>query len=438
MKKLWVFVSIAIVAIALGGCQKEAEMTDGQEVITEEAAEVVEDIEAEEETEVAAEEAPAQPEEVVVEEVVVQEEVAVVEEPAQEQEVPVIEEAVVEQIDLEAVVVTVNGQEIIEEEVSVEVTRMAEMQKKRMPPGMEMPESMQQQMRTRVVDMKIEQILMSQEMEKNNIAAVTDEQTIEEIKKIAGQRDQSLEDVEAEIAKMGMTMEDIKGQIRSQIQMKALMEKLSPDAVVTEADAQKFYDENPQHFEQKEQVQASHILCGKRGIKADEYPAELEKIQAAKARLDAGEAFDVVAKDVSTCPSSAKGGDLGFFGKGQMDPAFEKAAFELEVGQTTDIVKTSFGYHLIKLTDKKEAEKKSFEEAKDQITQFLTQQEQRKFWGAYSKTMRDNATIEFSETEQAARDAAEKAAAEAAAARAAQRGAPRPLQPMPAPQPVEE
>ncbi|MHC4237989.1 MAG: hypothetical protein ACYSSM_07115 [Planctomycetota bacterium] len=139
MKKLWVFVSIAIVAIALGGCQKEAEMTDGQEVITEEAAEVVEDIEAEEETEVAAEEAPAQPEEVVVEEVVVQEEVAVVEEPAQEQEAPVIEEAVVEQIDLEAVVVTVNGQEIIEEEVSVEVTRMAEMQKKRMPPGMAMP-----------------------------------------------------------------------------------------------------------------------------------------------------------------------------------------------------------------------------------------------------------------------------------------------------------
>ena len=435
MKKLWVFVSIAIVAIALGGCQKEAEMTDGQEVITEEAAEVVEDIEAEEETEVAAEEAPAQPEEVVVEEVVVQEEVAVVEEPAQEQEVPVIEEAVVEQIDLEAVVVTVNGQEIIEEEVSVEVTRMAEMQKKRMPPGMAMPESMQQQMRNRVVDMKVEQVLLSQELEENDIAAVTDEQVTEEIKKIASQKGQTMEEVEAEIAKMGMTLEDIKGQVRMQMQMTALMESVNPESVVTEADAKKFYDENPQHFAQKEQVQASHILCGKRGIKEDEYPAELEKIEAAQARLDAGETFEDVAKDVSTCPSSAKGGDLGFFGKGQMDPAFEKAAFELEVGQTTGVVKTSFGYHLIKVTDKKDAETKSFEEAQEQITQFLTRQKQQGFWAEYSKTMREDAAIEYSEKEQAARDEMEKAAA----ARAAQQAAPRPIHPAPAPasQPVE-
>ena len=433
MKKLWVFVSIAIVAIALGGCQKEAEMTDGQEVITEEAAEVVEDIEAEEETEVAAEEAPAQPEEVVVEEVVLQEEVAVVEEPAQEQEAPVIEEAVVEQIDLEAVVVTVNGQEIIEEEVSVEVTRMAEMQKKRMPPGMEMPDTMKQQMRNRVVDMKVEQVLLSQELEENDIAAVTDEQVTEEVKKIASQKGQTMEEVEAEIAKMGMTLEDIKGQVRMQMQMTALMESVNPDGVVTEADAKKFYDENPQHFVQKDQVQASHILCGKRGIKEDEYPAELEKIEAAKARLDAGEAFEDVAKDISTCPSSAKGGDLGFFGKGQMDPAFEKAAFELEPGQTTGVVKTSFGYHLIKVTDKKEAETKSFEESEEQITQFLTRQKQQGFWAEYSKTMREDATIEYSEKEQVARDEMEKAAA----ARAAQQSAPRPIQPMPAPQPAE-
>ena len=433
MKKLLVFVSIAIVAIALGGCQKEAEMADGQEVITEEAAEVVEDIQAEEKTEGVAEESPASMEEVVVEEVVVQEEVAVVEAPAAEPETPAIEEAVVEDIDLEAVVVTVNGQEIIEEEVSVEVERMAEMQKTRMPPGMEMPDTMKQQMRNRVVDMKIEQILLSQELEENDVAAVTDEQVTEEIKKIAGQKGQTMEEVEAEIAKMGMTLEDIKGQVRMQMQMTALMESVNPDGVVTEADAKKFYEENPQHFVQKDQVQASHILCGKRGIKEDEYPAELEKIEAAKARLDAGEAFEDVAKDVSTCPSSAKGGDLGFFGKGQMDPAFEKAAFELEPGQTTGVVKTSFGYHLIKVTDKKEAETKSFEESEEQITQFLTRQKQQGFWAEYSKTMREDATIEYSEKEQAARDEMEKAAA----ARAAQQAAPRPIQPMPAPQPAE-
>ncbi|MFZ9010897.1 MAG: peptidylprolyl isomerase [Anaerohalosphaeraceae bacterium] len=433
MKKLFVFVSIAIVAIALGGCQKEAEMTDAQEVITEESAADVEDIQAEEEPEAVAEQSPASTEEGVVEEVVVQEEETVaVEQPAAEPETPVAIEEVVEEIDLEAVVVTVNGQEVIEEEVSEEVTKIVEMQKKRMPPGMEMPETMNQQIRNRVVDTKVEQVLLDQEMEKNDLT-LSDDQILEEIKKIAGQRDQSMEDVEAEVAKMGMTLDDLKVQIGIQMKQKILMESLNPDAVVTEADAKKFYDENPQHFVQKDQVKASHILCGKRCIKEDEYPAELEKIEAAKARLDAGEAFEEVAKDVSTCPSSAKGGDLGFFGKGQMDPAFEKAAFELEVGQTTGVVKTSFGYHLIKLTDKKEAETKSFEESEEQITQFLTRQKQQGFWAEYSKTMRDGATIEYSEKEQAARDEMEKAAA----ARAAQQAAPRPIQPAPAPQPAE-
>ena len=427
MKKLLVFVSVAIFAIA--GCQEEAKTTDDPNALIEQAAVVIEDVPAKQEV---AEEVPelAQPEEVVVEEVVVQ------------PETPAVAEEVVEEIDLDAVVVTVNGQEITEKEVSDEVAKMVEMQKKRMPPGMEFPDTMKQQVRSRVVDGKIEQVLLSQEIEKNNIAAVTNEQVIEEIEKIAGQKGQSLEEVEKEIAKMGMTLEDIKGQVRSQMQMKALMESLDPNAVVTEADAKKFYDENPQHFNQPGQVKASHILCGKRGIKEDEYPAELEKIEAAKARLDAGEAFEAVAKEVSTCPSKDKGGDLGFFGKGQMDPAFEKAAFETESGQVTGIVKTSFGYHIIKVTDKKEASVTSFDEAKEQITQFLVQQKQRGFWAEYSKTMRDSATIEYSEKEQALRDEMEKAAAarqaEQAARRAAQQAAPAPIQPAPAPEAIEE
>ncbi len=363
--------SLTILAVALNGCQKEAELTDDPNVLVEQAAAVIEEVPAAQEPA-----AIEQPEEVVVEEVVVQEE----------------EPAVAEEIDPKAVVVTVNGQEITEKEVSDEVAKRVEMQKKRMPAGMELPDTMKQQVRKRVVDTKVEQALLGQEMAKQDIS-VSDEAVLEEITKIAGQKGQSMEEVEKEITKYGMTLEDLKGQIRSQMQIKALMESLDPNAVVTEADAQEFYDENPQHFNQPAQVKASHILCGKRGIKEDEYPAELEMIEAAKARLDAGETFEDVAKDVSTCPSSAKGGDLGFFGKGQMDPAFEKAAFETELGQTTGIVKTSFGYHIIKVTDKKEAGTTSFAEAKEQITQFLTQQKQSGLWAEYSKTMRDNATI---------------------------------------------
>ena len=427
MKKLWVFMSIAIFAIALGGCQKEAKMVDEQEAPAEQTAVVTEEVTAEQEPAVAVEQTPAQPEEVVVEEAVVQEEkaaVAVVE-PTAEQETPAAVEAVVEQVDPNAVVVTVNGQKITEKEVAEEVNRGTEAQKMRMPKDATLPESLQQQIRKRVVDMKVQRVLLDQEIKKQNLS-VSDEKILEEIEKIASQKGQSMEDVEKEFAGHGMTLEDLKDQLRLKMQVEALMALQDPNAVVTEADAKKFYDENPQHFNQPAQIKASHILCGKRGIKEDEYPAELEKIEAAKARLDAGEAFEEVAKEVSTCPSKDKGGDLGFFGKGQMDPAFEEAAFALEVGQTSAIVKTSFGYHIIKLTDKKEGGETPFDEAKGQITQFLTQQKQMKVWGEYSKALHDSATIEYSEKEQLLRAEAEKAAA-----------APRmiPMQPEPAPKP---
>jgi peptidyl-prolyl cis-trans isomerase C len=70
--------------------------------------------------------------------------------------------------------------------------------------------------------------------------------------------------------------------------------------------------------------------------------------KAVKARLDKGEKFGAVAQQVSLCPSGKKGGDLGTFTRGKMVKEFERAAFELEKGQTSGLVKTQFGYHIIK------------------------------------------------------------------------------------------
>lgn len=75
-----------------------------------------------------------------------------------------------------------------------------------------------------------------------------------------------------------------------------------------------------------------------------------QKIAELKAQLDGGADFAAVASSNSDCPSSAKGGDLGQFGKGQMVPAFETAAFSMAVGEVSGVVETDFGYHLIKRT----------------------------------------------------------------------------------------
>jgi foldase protein PrsA len=129
-----------------------------------------------------------------------------------------------------------------------------------------------------------------------------------------------------------------------------LMEKAAlKDVKVTDKEVKKRYDET------KPEIKASHVLV------ADEKTA-----QEVKKKLDEGAKFEDIAKEYSTDPGSKdKGGDLGFFGSGKMDPAFEEAAYALEVNQISEPVKSQFGYHVIKVTEKKE--KESFDKMKEDL-----------------------------------------------------------------------
>lgn len=101
-------------------------------------------------------------------------------------------------------------------------------------------------------------------------------------------------------------------------------------------------------------VRASHILLMYKGSSrssATRSKAEAEQqINQLKAQLDGGAEFAALARQHSDCPSKAKGGDLGSFGKGQMVPEFETAAFSMQVGEVSGVVETAFGYHLIQRT----------------------------------------------------------------------------------------
>jgi parvulin-like peptidyl-prolyl isomerase len=103
-----------------------------------------------------------------------------------------------------------------------------------------------------------------------------------------------------------------------------------------------------------DQVRASHILLmyqgSQRSTATRSKDEALKGIQDIKQQVEQGGDFASLAKQHSDCPSGAQGGDLGAFGKGQMVPAFEKEAFGLEVGGTSDVVETPFGYHLIQRT----------------------------------------------------------------------------------------
>ncbi len=147
------------------------------------------------------------------------------------------------------------------------------------------------------------------------------------------------------------------------------VEKLLSGLQVTDEEAKKFYDENADKFGGGETVNASHILVDSEA-KANEI---YEEIASGK------KTFEEAAKAFSSCPSKEQGGNLGDFGHGQMVPEFDTAVFSMNVGEITKTpVKTQFGYHLIKLNDKRDGAPIAFDEIKDQVKEQLLGEKQQK------------------------------------------------------------
>lgn len=131
-------------------------------------------------------------------------------------------------------------------------------------------------------------------------------------------------------------------------------------ASVTDAEIRRFYDEHKEDFKTPEMWRASHILV------ATEAEAKAVLDELAK-----GASFEDLAKSRSIDATASRGGDIGYFRRGQLVPEFEKACFALDVGQVSGIVNTQFGYHIIKLTDKREASVESYEKVARAIEDIL-------------------------------------------------------------------
>jgi len=141
---------------------------------------------------------------------------------------------------------------------------------------------------------------------------------------------------------------------------------------VTEKEILSFYEYNNEAYNQPKEVKARHILfkLGEDALKeAEDKVKKVAKEVLAKARQ--GGDFASLAEEYSEGPTKSKGGDLGYFKKGQMIPAFEEVAFKLKKGEISDLVRTQFGYHIIKVEDIKEAATKSLEEVRDEIVETL-------------------------------------------------------------------
>ncbi len=197
----------------------------------------------------------------------------------------------------------------------------------------------------------------------------------------------SEEKFEETLKEMNDTVESIKERLKDDIILKIYIEKsFYTNLKVADEDVKKFYTDNEVRFVSPEEVKASHILV-----------KEEEQIKSVKSEIDGGANFEDVAKEHSQCPSGQSGGDLGFFSKGKMVPEFERVSFELNVGEMSEPVKTDFGFHLIKVTDKKEGGKQEFADVETGIRKHLEQTTAQNLIGTTIKELRESATIEIDE-----------------------------------------
>lgn len=192
-----------------------------------------------------------------------------------------------------------------------------------------------------------------------------------------------------------LTVREFRDRLSDQKMVEKMVEQVQKDAKVTDKQVAEAFEE----------VKARHILI--RVEKPEQDAAAKAKAEDAVKKLRAGADFAKLAKELSDDPGSKdKGGDVGFFKRGQMVAEFEKAAFSLGKGEISDPVKTTYGYHVIQVLDQKEAKGAEFDKAKDSLRKQLVEQAGQKAFNDWFSALRKKANIEIKDAQLAAYNAA--------------------------------
>jgi peptidyl-prolyl cis-trans isomerase C len=260
--------------------------------------------------------------------------------------------------------------------------------------GQQLNQQQNEQLRRDILERLIEEELLYQHAIKQDIE-VSQEEVDSQLQRTR-RNFASEEEFNSALEQAGLTQEDLEEQVRRSLTINRLIaQEVGQNFQATEEEAQTFYDDNPQFFEQGEQIEARHILVSTEGVEGEEAMQEArERAEDIKQELEEGADFAELAQDRSDGPSASRGGSLGTFGRGQMVPPFEEEAFSLEVGEISDVVQTQFGFHVIQVTDKTESGKMPFAEAKPQIDQYLAQQKRGEAIQEYLDGLKEDGEIE--------------------------------------------
>lgn len=292
--------------------------------------------------------------------------------------------------DSKGIVAVVNGDEIIRADFNRE---MAEVQRQLLRMGKPKSTLNLSEIKKEVLESLINKQLLYQESKKKDIT-ISDAELNKQMQQVK-ERFPDENTFKEILKKEDLALDDLRSQIKRDLMLQRFIDtQFVENITVSDQEAKAFYEGNLNRFKKPEQIQASHIL-----IKVDPGAKEADKAKARaklediRKKLKEGGDFATLAGESSECPSKARGGDLGYFGRGQMVKPFEDAAFSLKKGEVSDIVETGFGYHLIKVADKKPETVIAYNDIKEKLNQYLKQQKLRNKIGQYINKLKETAKI---------------------------------------------
>jgi parvulin-like peptidyl-prolyl isomerase len=260
--------------------------------------------------------------------------------------------------------------------------------------GKPVPPERRDEILRKALDDLITLTVLSQEAKTRNVA-VSDadiDANLAELRKSFRGNDQQFQQA---LAARGMTSEQMRTDAGVQLRVNKMVQtEVSTVAGASEAEAREFYDKNPDRFK-PEEVRASHILVAvKEDAKEGEVAQARARAESVLKQAKAGTDFATLARRYSDDSSKSQGGDLGFFPHGKLPPEFEQVAFSLKAGQMSDVVATPFGFHIIKVADRRVAPTMPFEQVSPQIREMLFTQRKEQKAQAFIESVKKKAKIE--------------------------------------------
>jgi foldase protein PrsA len=251
-----------------------------------------------------------------------------------------------------------------------------------------------------IIDSLIVIKLLEKYAEENNIN-VSDQEVDEQVESLVDTYE-SEKDFESALKSMGIDRGFLKDYLRNQMISSEIYEKITADIEVTDQEAREYYNDNKEEFLVPAQIKASHILAMfpwvEDGSEETEEGREeaRDRIEMIQDKLEDGEDFEELARLYSDDQSTAEnGGDLGYISEGQMVEEFDQALFSLDEGETSGIIETVYGFHIIKAIDRKEEYYQDYEEIEEDLKIYLLDSHKSEEWINFIYSLIEKVNIEY-------------------------------------------